>query len=247
MLAGRGDDQAVRVNCESSAGHPDAVALASYLLLQSDHLVYCPTKSSQTSTRDLHPATITPMPGVHNAMVTERRWPVCPNGLSIPADRTSPTVGKEIIAMAKKNPANQKESVFCPICGEAAESGCVYGPDGWVGLRWRAGEPSVWGNVVTSTFGGIDIGEIGLFHGTLARGIRCASCRRIVLECINGEDGPGIELACKASDLERDGEWDQALALCRRILDEPRYQAHHEYARNAIRSIENKKAMERDA
>ncbi len=149
--------------------------------------------------------------------------------------------------MMEKNPTNPTDSVLCPICGEAAESGCVYGPDGrWSGLRWRAGEPSAWGNVVTGTFGGIDIGEIDLFRGTFARGIRCASCRRIVLECSAGEDGPGFELTSQASDLERDGEWDQALALYRRVLDEPRYQAHHEYARNGIKSIELKKAMKND-
>lgn len=138
--------------------------------------------------------------------------------------------------------------VACPICGEPSESGCIYGPDGWEGLRWRAGEPSVWGNVATSTLGGIDIGENdGFFRGPFVRGIRCKSCMRITLECREGDDAPGFDLITKASDLEQDGKWDQALKFYRSVLDEPRYRAHHEYARNGIGSIEEKNRMSKDA
>ncbi|MGV3484135.1 MAG: PF20097 family protein [Planctomycetaceae bacterium] len=138
--------------------------------------------------------------------------------------------------------------VACPICGEPAEAGCIYGPDGWSGLRWRPEEPSVWGNVATSTLGGIEIGENdGLFRGPFVRGIRCESCMRITLECRVGKDGPGVDLIAEASDLEQDGEWDQALKLYRKVLDEPRYRSHHEYARNGIKAIEEKIRMSKNA
>lgn len=71
----------------------------------------------------------------------------------------------------------------CPICGGAAEAGCVYGRDGgWFGLQWRAGEPGVAGNFMTGLGVGDTVGEHGLFSGPFARGIRCLACRRIVLE-----------------------------------------------------------------
>jgi hypothetical protein len=131
----------------------------------------------------------------------------------------------------------------CPVCGSNAEPGCVYGPDcGWSGLRWRAGEPGAWGNVVTGSGGGLAIGEIGLFRGPYVRGVRCASCRKIVLECSGDEDGPGSDLIAQASDLEREGEWDRAMSLYRRVLEEPEFGAHHEYAKKGIEAIERKKS-----
>ena len=137
----------------------------------------------------------------------------------------------------------------CPICGEDAELGCVYGPDGWEGLRWRAGEPSVWGNIATSTLGGIDIGENdGFFRGPHVRGIRCEACARIILDCRSGggEEGPGFEIITQASDLEQAGEWQQALKLYRSVLAEPDYRAYHAYAQNGIQSIEQKMRMSND-
>jgi len=148
--------------------------------------------------------------------------------------------------MAEK-PSDHGNPARCPICGAIAESGCIYGPDrGWTGLQWRAGEPSVWGNVATGFGGGMALGEIALFCGPYVRGIRCASCRRIVLESSGddgGEDGPGSELVDQASDLERDGEWDRAIALYRRVLEEPAFGAHHEYARKGIEAIEEKRSV----
>lgn len=58
----------------------------------------------------------------------------------------------------------------------------------------------------------------------------------------SGDDGAAMELVSRAADLERDGEWDRALEIYRRVLAEPAYQAHHEYARNGIEAIEEKKA-----
>jgi hypothetical protein len=142
-----------------------------------------------------------------------------------------------------EKPSDSADAVRCPICGSIAESGCVYGPDrGWSGLQWRAGEPGAWANVVTGFGGGLALGEIGLFRGPYVRGIRCASCRRIVLECAGDEEGPGNELIEQASDLERDGEWDRAIAMYRRVLGEPQFAAHHEYAKSSIKAIEEKKS-----
>jgi hypothetical protein len=147
-----------------------------------------------------------------------------------------------------EKPSDPGEPARCPICGSIAESGCIYGPDrGWTGLQWRAGEPSIWGNVVTGFAGGLPLGVIGVFRGPYVRGVRCVSCRRIVLELSGGElsggeDGPGSELINQASDLERDGEWDRAIALYRRVLGEPEFVAHHEYARRGIEAIEEKKS-----
>lgn len=54
-------------------------------------------------------------------------------------------------------------TVRCPICRGMAEAGCVYGSDrGWTGLRWRAGEPSFWSNVVTAWGGGQRVGNHGI-------------------------------------------------------------------------------------
>ena len=71
----------------------------------------------------------------------------------------------------------------CPICGEPAEAGCLYGRDsGWIGLRWRTGDPSLIGNFLTGVGGGDAVGEHEMFSGPFARGVRCDRCRRIVLE-----------------------------------------------------------------
>jgi hypothetical protein len=78
--------------------------------------------------------------------------------------------------------AAQTSPPKCPICGAAAEAGCIYGPDGWTGLRWRPGAPSFWGNVETGLFGGEAIGEWGLLRGPYIEGIRCEHCKRVVLQ-----------------------------------------------------------------
>ncbi len=73
--------------------------------------------------------------------------------------------------------------VRCPVCGGWAEAGCVYGADrGWTGLRWRAGDPSFWSNVVTAWGGGQKVGNHGILRGPYAQGIRCQQCKKIVLD-----------------------------------------------------------------
>ena len=151
--------------------------------------------------------------------------------------------------MSKHSRSEQPDAVACPICGEPAESGCIYGPDGLAGLRWRAGEPSVWGNVVTSAFGGEDIGAVGIVRGSYVKGIRCRTCSRVILECSpdSSESAAGLDLITQASDFEGDGNWDQALAIYRQVLEEPDYRSHHEYARNGIQSIEEKIRLSKEA
>jgi hypothetical protein len=74
----------------------------------------------------------------------------------------------------------------CPLCGEPAEAGCLYGRDGgwasFTGLQWRAGEPSIAGNIIAGMRGGEAVGEFKALVGPFVRGIKCQRCRRIVLE-----------------------------------------------------------------
>ncbi len=117
----------------------------------------------------------------------------------------------------------------CPLCGSIAEAGSVSSLsrsyDNY-GVYWRSDSSSIFKFSVS---------------GTVGSGIRCLSCRRIVLDFYSGEDGPGLELVNQASDLERDGEWDRAIALYRRVLESPEFVAHHSYAKNGIIAIEAKR------
>jgi hypothetical protein len=77
-----------------------------------------------------------------------------------------------------------ESGAVCPICGELAEAGCLYGRDGsWTGLRWCAGPPSFASNLVAGLRGGEEVGEYKIFKGPYVRGIRCTRCFRIILEC----------------------------------------------------------------
>lgn len=77
--------------------------------------------------------------------------------------------------------AGQPDSVKCPVCGAEAEAGCIYGPDGWTGLRWRAGPPSALGNLETQLWGGDLVGKWGLLRGPYIEGLRCKHCKHIVM------------------------------------------------------------------
>lgn len=73
-------------------------------------------------------------------------------------------------------------ATVCPICGHPAEAGCVYSPDEGRGLRWRPGEHSFVGNIVTGLGGGELVGQVGWLAGPYAKGIRCDRCQKLVLE-----------------------------------------------------------------
>jgi hypothetical protein len=78
--------------------------------------------------------------------------------------------------------ASDRDST-CPICGRAAEAGCLYGRDGsWAGLRWCAGPPSFSSNLIAGLRGGEEVGEYAIFKGPHARGLRCDYCARIILD-----------------------------------------------------------------
>lgn len=77
-------------------------------------------------------------------------------------------------------PANLDDSVNCPVCGAAAESGCVYAADD-VELRWIAGGVSCIKNIEAAIGEGEKIGHRDFFNGTYAEGIRCLECRILVL------------------------------------------------------------------
>jgi hypothetical protein len=68
----------------------------------------------------------------------------------------------------------------CPICGESAERGCVYGADRSL-LKWAAGPPSWVSNVETAMGVGDPVGQWRLGAGTYAEGVRCKACQRIIL------------------------------------------------------------------
>jgi hypothetical protein len=74
----------------------------------------------------------------------------------------------------------KQEPVSCPLCGGAADRGCLYGADR-NSLLWMNGEAS-WFKNLASVFGaGEIVGENGIFKGCHADGIRCLSCRKIVM------------------------------------------------------------------
>lgn len=74
------------------------------------------------------------------------------------------------------------EPISCPICGKVAERGCLYGADRSV-FRWLPGEPNLDKNISTGFLGeGQVVGTHKFFAGTFARGIRCAACRRVILD-----------------------------------------------------------------
>jgi hypothetical protein len=87
----------------------------------------------------------------------------------------------------------------------------------------------------------------------------CKRCGRVELfvdgigEELRGEHAqpvtPGagqdeaVELLSRASNLDSQGEWDQAIKIYESILNNPDYRAHHQYARNSIGLIHEKKSM----
>jgi hypothetical protein len=74
------------------------------------------------------------------------------------------------------------EPVTCPLCGAAAEQGCVYGSDrGWR-LRWYAGPARFWANLVTGFGGGEQVGGWNFASGPYVGGVRCDRCKRIILK-----------------------------------------------------------------
>ena len=71
----------------------------------------------------------------------------------------------------------------CPLCGKAAEHGCVYGSDKRWSLRWYPGPPGFWANLATGMGGGEPVGGFGFGSGPYVEGVRCTRCRKIVLDC----------------------------------------------------------------
>jgi hypothetical protein len=76
---------------------------------------------------------------------------------------------------------NPQEPLKCPICGKPAEKGCLYGAD-TAPLQWIGGQASLTKNVAAAIGQGEAVGRYGLLPGRYAEGIRCSSCRRIILE-----------------------------------------------------------------
>jgi hypothetical protein len=56
----------------------------------------------------------------------------------------------------------------------------------------------------------------------------------------NLETGDGSNLLAEAARLDRKGEWSRAISAYEHVLREPRFQQHHEYARNCLKEIQRK-------
>jgi hypothetical protein len=82
--------------------------------------------------------------------------------------------------MTDKN-NNIQVQMKCPICGKPAEKGCIYGGDRKA-LRWIDGEPSFINNLKTGIGVGKIIGASPLLKGSQIKGVRCASCNKIIVD-----------------------------------------------------------------
>ena len=72
---------------------------------------------------------------------------------------------------------------LCPLCGGAAQQGCLLGGDD-NSLQWFDGPPSLGKNLASGIgwpMGGEQIGTYMSAAGTYVEGIRCKTCRRIIL------------------------------------------------------------------
>ncbi len=70
--------------------------------------------------------------------------------------------------------------IKCPFCGGPAEVGCLMGKDSLFSFQWYEGDPSLWKNLIPH---GDPVGEWDVLAGMYIKGVRCQSCRRIVLDC----------------------------------------------------------------
>jgi hypothetical protein len=110
----------------------------------------------------------------------------CPQcGLVNPPESTHCGCGYEFNsrqpdATALSSDAQSQEAV-CPYCGATAEPGCLMGKR--QPLRWFAGPPSVRKKLLLNFGAGVRVGEWSPFSWTApyVEGIRCVSCRRIIL------------------------------------------------------------------
>ena len=71
--------------------------------------------------------------------------------------------------------------VRCPLCGGVAEVGALYGAD-QSPLKWHGGPVSWAANVAAALPGGEVVGDYRFGAGVFAAGVRCRTCRRIVLD-----------------------------------------------------------------
>jgi hypothetical protein len=74
----------------------------------------------------------------------------------------------------------QKETTTCPFCGGVLEIGCLMGKDSFFAFQWYEGEPTFWKNLIPH---GDPVGELrSMVEGAYLKGVRCQSCRRMILE-----------------------------------------------------------------
>jgi len=75
-----------------------------------------------------------------------------------------------------------KIPIPCPICGSAAELGCLYGGDGGGSLRWFPGPARASNNLWSVVGEGDPVGTIGFLTGSYAQGLHCRQCRKFILD-----------------------------------------------------------------
>jgi hypothetical protein len=106
-------------------------------------------------------------------MMSEKMW-VCPN--------CSVNVYEDNCHFCGR--AEQTEPVPaegpCPLCGAPAQTGCVLGADRNT-LQWFDGPPELRKNLASAFWGGEKVGTAALGAGVYAEGIRCTTCRRIII------------------------------------------------------------------
>lgn len=74
-------------------------------------------------------------------------------------------------------------SISCPICGGAAEAGCLYAGGSASGMHWMHGPSGLKSRLLSAMGDGLSIGYSGLIgKGTYLEGVYCKKCNKMTLE-----------------------------------------------------------------
>src|SRR5262245_58908222 len=87
-------------------------------------------------------------------IVMENACPRC--GRLKPQDALRCECGHDFSAPAAEA---SEAAAICPLCGSAAERGCVFGGHSWFRMRWLPGEPSFGARLKAAVGGGLPVGE----------------------------------------------------------------------------------------
>jgi len=76
----------------------------------------------------------------------------------------------------------QDHAVECPLCHAPAVRGTLYGTDHMGSLQWFPGPPSWKDNLASVMYAGRLVGKMRGGAGAYIEGIRCKSCKRLILD-----------------------------------------------------------------